>query len=1179
MADQISNIIAPSEVSSIDLVINKLGQLEEKISEIGAKSIQVKVDLTGAESLTDLNAAIKEQSAAVAELSKLQTENKATMTQLKAVQASYGDSARENVEVLVQQKLALKNVEAALKNATDAYREGGEKSQVLQNSIVRLTEKQQLLKVEISATTSAMKSQIKENIAATGSMDEMSQALFQLKERYRAMSEEARNGIGGKELITQITALDKEIKILDASIGNNQRNVGNYKDGFKNVGEEIRFLTIEMQKMAEAGNTGSEEFHAMQERAAHLKDVVKGVNSGLNEMSGATSLTSQLSSTKQQMQQLAIAGRQDTEEFKVLELEARRLTAAINQVNQSVKGISTQLNEAKGFGEKFISIIERMGIRMLANMLIMQFFMEGLQAIGEYITSRLIPGTDAYIARQKELTTVFESTTSAIDGQIDKLNELNTAIDNALGHGADAAKRYMDAQLAIGAVQGKVAEEQKRNFEAEQFYRDEQIKQLETYSQKYYKLNGLLSQIDRGDDLNRIRKEIGELGFEGEELKKINQTIDEFLKKKRLMSQDEQKSFLLGQNPDIAKKTADIANQIANLQSQKEAATIKYEADLEKTKYSKSLELKKQLFDATEQLRQADEAGNAASIDKIVADTKAKYAKLAFDLQLQKEAYLKSVNRSGDANYSDANTRQLDSIGAIMRAAIARGSNTAQQELLHQQSQTALQHGASEAQTAANLAKNVTGIPNYNQSVSELDKQTQAKRQAEEVAFSALKSDYIKNGDDITNIQQQHNDKLDQIDKEAYHHRLQLATDYFNGVAALITKDTQNLQSQESRRHNELLTNILTGGGADKLKEYKSFIETQSDVKAQANIGLSDIAQKLPKAKENLQTAHNATLGPLSPEALEQAKLAEKEAEGILNELLNKEAQYHLQIAQADQAIHLKKKQQLNEIRDLAIQLAQETAKAITTIGDNQFEHEQRQLEIRKNQLEISNQQKIEAINASTGYQIAKDNQLSKLAAQHAAEQNKLQAEQNQLALKKAKFDKEAAEAGILLNTALAITKVLAATAEDPTGILRGIQIGIVTAIGAAQFAAAASTPLPQFYTGGITETPIFRAGEYGRELMVTPSGQIGMAKHDGVYSAPIGTEVINASDTDKIIKYMHGNLIGNFQSIESGDRMVYDPELVNKLDDIKDEIKRSMHVNTNVIINARPNNLQYKRI
>lgn len=95
----------------------------------------------------------------------------------------------------------------------------------LNNSL--LTHKTALSEIRILLNNNAKL----DNSAAT-SMDAISQSLGRMRAAYRMMTEDERNSPIGKELVASIQQADTRIKALDATIGNHQRNVGNYAGSF-----------------------------------------------------------------------------------------------------------------------------------------------------------------------------------------------------------------------------------------------------------------------------------------------------------------------------------------------------------------------------------------------------------------------------------------------------------------------------------------------------------------------------------------------------------------------------------------------------------------------------------------------------------------------------------------------------------------------------------------------------------------------------------------------------------------------------------------------------------------------------------------------------------------------------------------------------------------------------------
>lgn len=244
------------------------------------------------------------------------------------------------------------------------------------------------------------------------------------------------------------------------------------------------------------------------------------------------------------------------------------------------------------------------------------------------------------------------------------------------------------------------------------------------------------------------------------------------------------------------------------------------------------------------------------------------------------------------------------------------------------------------------------------------------------------------------------------------------------------------------------------------------------------------------------------------------------------------------------------------EVANKTIELAQQTFAAIKQINDNQIAQEQQNLEIKSRAIELAYQNQVNAVNASAGYQITKENELAKLSAQNAAAQEAIQARQNQLAYKKAVSDKQSAEAGIIANTALAIVKTIAAFADLlPEGApLMAAAIATEAGIGAVQYAAAASAPLPQFWKGGDTYTEHFIAGELGPERMTTPSGEVMFANKPGIYSAPIGTHIDTAAETAAFMRYAQNSMSMSINSrgeLKEHAPSMTDKRIVEKLDEV----------------------------
>lgn len=417
------------------------------------------------------------------------------------------------------------------------------------------------------------------------------------------------------------------------------------------------------------------------------------------------------------------------------------------------------------------------------------------------------------------------------------------------------------------------------------------------------------------------------------------------------------------------------------------------------------------------------------------------------------------------------------------------------------------------------------------------------------------------------------NEVSKKIDDEIHKRHLQADADSIKYIDSL-KKQRAEIEKLTTDLENLKATNAieLRGAGFHLFGDEASNFNTQADsirVKIKAAKEAQDAAAS-GEAGEGLRTDKAPDLATILKFKQERIKAGQSEAE----------AQHELDMLYADQ-----KKKVQEEIKDKTIELAKETMSAIITIQENQFAKESQMLAIKQQKEQTAYDQKKEAIQATAGYAIDKDNQLSKLAAQHAAAQNEIQQEQNQLALRKAKFEKQASIANIIAKTAEAEAANLVNFALNP--IEAGVIAGIIAATGAVELAAASSAPLPQFFKGGITETPIFTAGERGREMMVTPQGELSLTPSTTtVYKAPIGTRIFNNDDTERMIKYAANHVTSTSQqmpviTVQGMD----DKKIVGKLDEIAETIvsgvfaARTPAPNNNIIVDEmrRQANLRSK--
>lgn len=217
--------------------------------------------------LSELTAGTKEFGEAQARMSQAQEEvNQAmeisakdedaqvkSMQELRAIIDENTGSFGFLVARMQELKAGIDATNARIKQITKDYDEGrmavDDYNQELQENLEEL----QKLRTEQGDVRSSLNASTKALLAAKGSYVEMSQTLGQLRNAYRQLSKEQREGAVGTEMLGQIKLLDAELKEVDASMGNFQRNVGGYEEALKQVLPPQAGLIVDLGKLSVEG--------------------------------------------------------------------------------------------------------------------------------------------------------------------------------------------------------------------------------------------------------------------------------------------------------------------------------------------------------------------------------------------------------------------------------------------------------------------------------------------------------------------------------------------------------------------------------------------------------------------------------------------------------------------------------------------------------------------------------------------------------------------------------------------------------------------------------------------------------------------------------------------------------------------------------------------------------------
>ena len=250
MAEEIKRVIevdATSSSKTIRELREEIEKLKKTISELTAGTKEF------ADAQARMSQAQEEVNQAMEITAKDEDAQVKSMQELRAIIDENTGSFGFLVARMQELKVGIDATNARIKQITKDYDEGrmavDDYNQELQENLEEL----QKLRTEQGQVRSSLNASTKALLSAKGSYVEMSQTLGQLRNAYRQLSKEQREGAVGTEMLGQIKLLDAELKDVDASMGNFQRNVGGYEEALKQVLPPQAGLIIDLGKLSVEG--------------------------------------------------------------------------------------------------------------------------------------------------------------------------------------------------------------------------------------------------------------------------------------------------------------------------------------------------------------------------------------------------------------------------------------------------------------------------------------------------------------------------------------------------------------------------------------------------------------------------------------------------------------------------------------------------------------------------------------------------------------------------------------------------------------------------------------------------------------------------------------------------------------------------------------------------------------
>lgn len=167
------------------------------------------------------------------------------------------------------------------------------------------------------ALTAQFNAQVGTNLRLGDSLKEMGAELTALKNAYRSLSKAERDSDAGKELLKRIQELDAEMKAADASMGDFQRNVGNYPGAMQPLQDQLAQLTQHLEDLRKENKQGTDEFAAVEKQIEETNAAIAQLNSTVDgAVQEMAPLKQQIKDATNELLQMRMRGEENTEQYQ-----------------------------------------------------------------------------------------------------------------------------------------------------------------------------------------------------------------------------------------------------------------------------------------------------------------------------------------------------------------------------------------------------------------------------------------------------------------------------------------------------------------------------------------------------------------------------------------------------------------------------------------------------------------------------------------------------------------------------------------------------------------------------------------------------------------------------------------------------------------------------------------------
>lgn len=951
--------------------------------------------------------------------------------ELKDVINSVLGTKQENIKRLAEEQARLKEVNASIRDNEKAYKSGAKTSQEFMSAQQRLLNEQNTLKVAVSELTSRIKMEEKIEQAASGTASEKSLILNKLKEAYRSLSEEQKNNadIGG-QLLKEINKLDTGLKEYDATIGNHQRNVGDYEIAGRSMRTELMLMTEQLATMKMEGLEDSEAFRELSLRAGEMRDAFDDARSEVKKLASDTKALDQLISVAEGLAgaYTAIEGASalmgvENEELQQTFVKLQAAMAVLNGL-RSIQNVLQKESAAYTLAEN-----------MQKKLNVLLTYAQNKAETGGIVTRKI--ATAAQWALNKAMAA---NPVGILLAALAALVAIGYVVYKVITSNAEIQKTYASSIRSTQKAVENLNRELDRNvkvMEASGASQQDIIRaKIQAAEEEYNRQAALIDMLIA--DYSRLSKE------QKEQLKELQK------------SQDENNKKIADLNDDL---------YVTDIKQQKQAQKLK----LENMKDGLNKELSLLRFEADQQVKEAGDNAELvlqirASFLRQESEIRKKYAG---DFLKSERETISKLTESRIALMKDGFEKELADLRYQSAQKIADLEDMLRtEENLTREQRTRIK------ETILNIRKQQVieeeklivqaGIEANQKQIELINVRLAAVKQgSDEEMELKLRSLNLQRDIELAEAEKTGIDKQAIIDK---YNKLAADESYNFLIAQLDVESRTRVLSLDRSRQIELRS--LRDQLENKLITSEEYARKVEEVESKYSI---------KKAENALKNAEK-----------ELAKLKEMGADTLAAEEKLVAAQMALDDAKTANFVQNREKEEAaqQKLNEKLSELGQELFNTSQALANASFATRIQNIDATAKKDEQEKENEL----ARAGNNQALIDQIN---AKYDAKEKQRDAQRRKIEIEQAKFAKTAALFQIAINTAQAISKIWAEVPKGDFGISTIALTAVAAGVGLAQAAAIAAQPLPKYWRGretGPAEWAI--VGDQGMEAIQYPSGQ-----------------------------------------------------------------------------------------